>query len=310
MAGVTDKAFRGICASFGAGFTYTEMVSAKGIKYGNEKTKDLIDISREEGRAGMQLFGSDPMILAETAKQVCGMYGDKIAAIDINMGCPAQKIVKNGEGCALMLNPALAGSIIKSVKKAVTIPVTVKFRKGWDDKGANALEFAKMAEDSGADAVTVHARTRDQFYRGKADLDVIAQVKSVLKIPVIGNGDIFSAPDALNMLEYTKCDAVMVARGALGNPFIFREILAARKGETPVPAGLEEKIAAALKHLRLAVENKGEKRAAREFRKHAAWYLKGVKNASDIRQRIQKAATQKEYENIFDACITGLNNLP
>jgi tRNA-dihydrouridine synthase B len=299
MAGVTDKAFREVCASSGAGFTYTEMVSAKGIQYGSRRTESLIAVSAAEGKAGVQLFGSEPDVLADTAKFVCEHYLDRIALIDINMGCPAQKIVRNDEGCALMQNPPLAAKIIGAVKKASLLPVTVKFRKGWDEKSLNATAFAKMAEESGADALTVHGRTRMEFYGGKADLSAIAEVKAAVGIPVIGSGDVFSADAALNMFQTTGCDALMVARGALGNPFVFREILAALQGKRPEPPDLREKAETALYHLRLAVADKGERRAVREFRKHAAWYLKGVKNAAKLRESAVKASTQREMEELF-----------
>ena len=303
MAGITDLAFRRVCALFGAGFTYTEMVSAKGIQYGNTKTKDLIRVSGEEGRAGLQLFGSDPAVLAQTASTICREFSDKIAIIDINMGCPAPKIVKNFEGCALMQNPVLAGKIIEAVKKASNLPVTVKFRKGWDEKNLNAVAFAKMAQEAGADGVTVHGRTRMQFYSGKADWDLIGEVKAALRIPVIGNGDIHCAQDAVKMTQQTGCDAVMVARGALGNPFIFREIIALKKGENINPASLEEKVKTALLHLTLVVKDKGERRAVKEFRKHAAWYVRGLKNAAKLRDMVVHADTYDKMEELFHSLL-------
>lgn len=299
MAGITDLAFRRICASFGAGFTYTEMVSAKGIQYGNTKTKDLIRVSGEEGKAGLQLFGSDPAVLAQTVRYICREYSDKIAVIDINMGCPAPKIVRNSEGCALMQNPVLAGKIIEVVKKESTLPVTVKFRKGWDEESLNAVAFAKMAQDAGADGLTVHGRTRMQFYSGKADWEIIGKIKSALRIPVIGNGDIHYPHDAINMMRQTRCDAVMVARGALGNPFIFREIIAMQEGKNIEPVSLEERVKTVLLHLKLAVEDKGERRAIREFRKHAAWYVKGIKNAAKLRELAVQADTYEKMEALF-----------
>jgi nifR3 family TIM-barrel protein len=303
LAGITDKAFRQVCAEFGAGFTYTEMVSAKGLMYRNHRTAGLIAVSGAESRAGLQLFGSEPSVLADMAAFVCEEFSDRIALIDINMGCPAQKIIKNGEGCALMQTPALACGIIRAVKQASTLPVTVKFRKGWDEESINALSFAQMAEDAGADGVTVHGRTQKQLYSGKADWDIIRQIKEKLTIPVIGNGDIHCAEDAIKMRKETGCDAVMVARGALGNPFIFREIAALMQGGAQEPPALEERITTALRHLRLTVEDKGERRAVKEFRKHAAWYVKGMKNAAKFREDAVQAETYAHMEKLFHTLI-------
>jgi len=301
MAGVTDAAFRRICKRFGAGLTYTEMVSAKGLFYHGRRTRQLLDIHPEEGRAGVQIFGSVPDITADITKRLCDELADKIALIDINMGCPAPKIVNNGEGAALMKTPALAAKVIQSVKKASRVPVTVKFRKGYDENHVNAVAFARMAEDAGADAVCVHGRTRDQYYSGKADLDIIRDVKRAVKIPVIGNGDVFSGKDAKDMLETTGCDAVMVARGAMGNPFIFREILHyLDTAETLPPPSPKERFETLLLQAEWAVAEKGERIAIKELRKHAAWYVKGMKNAAQLRRKAVKVNTREEIYRLFE----------
>ena len=281
------------------------MVSAKGMDYGNTRTTGLISVSEAEGKAGLQLFGSDPEVLSRTAAAVCAEYADRIALLDINMGCPALKIVKNGEGCALMRDIALAGRIIEAVKAASSLPVTVKFRKGWDEDSVNAVEFARVAEDAGADGVTLHGRTREQFYSGAADWNIIGEVKASVNIPVVGNGDIFGSRDAFEMMRRTGCDAVMAGRGALGNPFIFREMLALQNGETPAAPELGEKVAVALEHLRLLVADKGERRGVREFRKHAAWYAKGYRQAAKFRERAVQAETAADMESLFHALLNG-----
>lgn len=284
LAGVTDIIFRGICKEMGCGLVYTEMVSAKALYYGSENTKELIKVSAKESPIAVQIFGSEPLIMAKA----CDYFNDNkdICLIDINMGCPAPKIVKNGEGSALMKNPELAASIVKEVKKASIKPVTVKFRKGFDDSNINAVEFAKRLEDAGADAVTVHGRTREQMYEGRADWDIIKQVKKQISIPVIGNGDIFSAEDALEITRKTHCDGIMIARGALGNPWIFREINQAIKGDKIIKPSIEEKIDLCIKHIKLSIDCYGENRAVREMRKNISWYLKGLKNSTNIKNKI------------------------
>lgn len=304
MAGVTDTAMREVCVSCGAEMTFTEMVSAKGIAYRNKRTQELLAVSPLEKKIGVQLFGREPDILAETAKEICGLIGERLFTIDVNMGCPAPKIVNNGEGSALMREPALAGQIISTLKKAVNIPVSVKFRAGFTQKEKNAVAFAKMAEDAGADAVTVHGRTREQYYSGKADWNVIAEIKQAVKIKVIGNGDIFTAQDAAEMFHRTGCDAVMAARGAQGNPFLFtqiRELLSEGKVRTyPTEA---ERIAMCLRQARIAVREKGEALAIKQMRGHAAHYVKGMKGAAGLRAQVVHAESYAQLEEILNGWL-------
>ncbi len=282
MAGVTDLTFRLICKDFGADGLTTEMVSAKGLYYKDKKTASLMQLDEREKPASIQIFGSEPDIIREIAP-IVESFGP--AAIDINMGCPMPKIVNNGDGSALMKNPSLAGKVVRAATDSVKIPVTVKIRKGWDSD--TAAEFAKVLEANGAAAVCVHGRTREQFYQGKADWDTIKSVKEAVKIPVIGNGDIFSGFDAARMLEYTGCDGVMVGRGAQGNPFIFRQIKE-YLGEgkiTYYPSG-REKIEQAIIHTKMLCEHKGERRGVPESRKHIAWYIKGIPHANELKAKI------------------------
>ena len=297
MAGVTDKAAREIAKPFGPALMYTEMVSAKALSFNNEKTKLMLDISPAEKPVAVQLFGHEPKTLAEIAEKL-GESG--AALIDINMGCPAPKIVKNGDGAALMNNPALAGEIVKEVCRASALPVTVKIRKGFEEKSQNAVEIAKIAEENGAAAVCVHPRTRQQFYSGKADLAVIKAVKKAVTIPVIGNGDIISGESAKFMLDTTGCDAVMIGRGAQGNPWIFKEVLSfLETGKKPEPPSLEERKKVMLKHLDLLCLYKGPHQGVLEARKHMAWYVKGIKGGAKIRQEIFTASEKKEMEDII-----------
>jgi len=302
MAGVTDMPFRYQCVKMGAGLTYTEMVSAKGMVYNDKKTKKLTQTHPAEAPCAVQLFGSEPDILARAAETFNSR--PDIAIIDLNMGCPAPKIVKNREGCALMQNEKLAAEIIKAVVKASEKPVTVKFRKGFDRH--NAVEFAKMAEDAGAKAVTVHGRTRDQFYSGKADWEVIAQVKKAVTIPVIGNGDVFCPEHARQMLEQTGCDAVMVGRGAHGNPWIFQRILHyIYYGELlPWPTD-DEKYRVIHEHYQMAIELKGEATAVKEMRKHLAWYLKGMPGAARLRTVVFTLSSSSEVLSFVRQEICG-----
>ena len=299
LAGITDIAFRQVCAEYGAGLTYTEMISAKGVKYQNKNTLELLRVSKAEKKAAVQLFGREPLLMAQTAKYLEQTYPDTIAFFDINMGCPAPKIVNNGEGSALMKEPKTAYDIVYAIKKEAALPVTVKFRKGFDEKNINALEFAHILEDAGADALTIHGRTRSQYYEGKADWDIIAKVKSSVKIPVIANGDVFCPEDAKNILSYTGADGVMVARGALGNPRIFKMIDEYFKMGTYSAPTDEQKIEDALYQARLACEYKGEYVAVREMRKHVCWYLKGMRGSAKIKNDVVKATTLNELAEIL-----------
>ena len=283
MAGITDKPFREICRRFGAGMVYSEMISAKGLYYNDKKTASLMDMTGEKPCA-IQIFGSEPEIMAEIIPKVMEFKPD---IIDINMGCPAPKIVNNGDGSALMKMPELMGKIMRAVTDASPVPVTAKIRKGWDED--NSLLCAKILEDNGASAVAVHGRTREEFYGGKADWGVITRIKQELKIPVIGNGDIFSGEDAIRMFEQTGCDGVMVARGAQGNPWLFKEINELIKtGEVKTAPQPQERLRVALEHISRLIEDKGESRGIKEARKHLAWYIKGLKGATQIRTEIFK----------------------
>ncbi|WP_026486290.1 tRNA dihydrouridine synthase DusB [Caldanaerobius polysaccharolyticus] len=296
MAGVTDKPFRMLCQEMGCGLAYTEMVSAKGLYYGSENTKFLMDIGDEE-QVALQIFGSDPDIMGEIAER---LNGSKALIIDINMGCPTPKIVKNGDGSALMLKPELAEKIIRAVVAASKKPVTVKIRKGWDDQHVNAVEIAQIAENCGVAAVAVHGRTREQFYSGKADWDIIRSVKEAVKIPVIGNGDIFSPEDAKNMLEYTGCDAVLIGRGAQGNPWIFkRTVHYLKTGELLPEPSLKEKVDMILRHLDMMVQYKGENKGIQEMRKHIGWYLKGIHGSARLRDSINKMTDYNEIKELL-----------
>ncbi|WP_430349527.1 tRNA dihydrouridine synthase DusB [Thermoanaerobacterium thermosaccharolyticum] len=296
MAGVTDKPYRLICKDMGCGFAYTEMVSAKGLYYGSENTEFLTDIDDEENVA-LQIFGSDPYIMGEIAKR---LNTSNAKTIDINMGCPTQKIVKNGDGSALMMHPDVAENVIKAVVKNSIKPVTIKIRKGWDDDHINAVEIAKMAESCGVKAVAIHGRTREQFYSGRADWDIIKKVKDNLKIPVIGNGDIFTPEDAKRMIDETGCDAVMVGRGAEGNPWIFKRILHyLNTGEILPEPTVSEKIDMILKHLDMMIDYKGEHVGILEMRKHIAWYLKGIRGSSKIKQMVFTMSNYKEIKDLL-----------
>lgn len=297
MAGITDSPFRQICKMFHADILESEMISSKGLYYNDKKTESLLLFEDSERPFGIQIFGSEPDIMAYAAKHIYEKYSPDY--IDINMGCPMPKIFKNGDGSALMKNPKLACEIVRAVSMAVEIPVGVKIRKGLKNGDESAPEFAKYLEDGGASFITVHGRTVEQLYSGKADYSSIAKVKSAISIPVIGNGDIFSAADAKRMFEVTGCDGIMVGRGSLGNPFIFSQI---KKGsDKPVP--MEEKINTASIHLRMLIETKGEKQACLEMRKHFAWYIKGISNAARYKEKIFNASSLEDYQKITDQIL-------
>lgn len=293
MAGITNLPFRIICEQYEPGLVYTEMVSSKGLFYHDLKTAQLLNMKNETRPVSVQIFGNDIEAMSYAAKEV-----SKIAdIIDINMGCPAPKVVKNGDGSKLMLNLELAGKIIESVVNAATVPVTVKMRKGWDSAHITAIELAKIAEEKGAKAVTIHGRTRDEFYTGTADWEIIKQVKQAVSIPVIGNGDIKTKEDAKKIFEQTNVDGIMVGRGTIGNPWIFREIRQYLNGDLVTEVTKEEKLQIILKHIMLQVEFLGENTGIKEMRKHMAYYLKNLPNASSIRQKINQIETKKELED-------------
>ncbi len=292
MAGVSDLPFRLLCKEQGAGMVCTEMISAKAILYGNKNTEELMRIHPQEGSVSLQLFGSDPKIMGEMAKRI---EDRPFAVLDLNMGCPVPKVVNNGEGSALMKDPLLAGRIIEAVARAIQKPVTVKIRKGFDDSHVNAPEIAYIAQESGAAAVAVHGRTREQYYTGRADWEIIARVKEAVHIPVLGNGDVTDGESARRMMKQTGCDGVLVGRAARGNPWIFAEITAALEGrkapERPDRRALYGMI---LRHAQLLTEYKGEYTAVREMRKHVAWYSAGLPHAAGLRRKVNEMETMQQ----------------
>ena len=297
MAGVTDLPFRLLCREQGAGLLCMEMVSAKAIMYNNRNTEQLLTIHPDERPVSLQLFGSDPKIMSEMAKRI---EERPFAILDINMGCPVPKVVKNGEGSALMKEPKLVYEIVSAVVKAIGKPVTVKIRKGFDDEHVNAVEIARIIEEAGAAAVAVHGRTREQYYSGKADWDIIRQVKEAVSIPVIGNGDVTSPARAEELVRRTGCDGVMIARGAQGNPWIFSEMITYEEtGVVPPRPGKEELKEMMLRHARLQLEYKGEYSGIREMRKHVAWYTKGIPGAARLREKINAVESLGELENLL-----------
>ena len=297
MAGVTDLPFRMLCKEQGADLICTEMVSAKGIFYNNKNTEDLLRIDDRERPVSLQLFGSDPDIISEMAKKIEYRNFD---ILDINMGCPVPKVVNNGEGSALLKNIPLAAKIIEKTVKAIDKPVTVKFRKGFGADEVQAIEMAKAAEAAGAAAVAVHGRTREQYYRGKADWEIIAKVKDTVSIPVIGNGDIFTPEDAKNMMEQTNCDGVMIGRGAQGNPWIFHQIKTyLETGMVPEKPPFSEVCRMILRHAKMQIEWKGEKRGMREMRSHAAWYTAGYPHSASLRRAMNTVETYEQLEELF-----------
>ncbi len=313
MAGVTDKAFRKICRECGAELTVSEMLSAKALCYEQlsrkdgfeSKTAPLASLDADEHPAAVQIFGSEPSFMAEAAARLESMdykgCTSKIrpAAIDINMGCPVHKIVSNGEGSALMKNPKLAADIVRAVKGALReLPVTVKIRAGFSNDNKNAVEMAQMLEDAGASLICVHARTREQMYNPGIDLGIISSVKEAVSVPVIGNGDIYCAADALNMMRQTGCDGVMIARGARGNPWIFSEICATLEGRQYTYPELSDRIETIIRQLDMMVEEKGERTAAAEAKKHVAWYIKGIRDAANLRDNVMRCESVDELKAI------------
>lgn len=297
MAGVSDIPFRLLCKEQGCALVYTEMISAKAIYYGNRNTKALMQIDEGEHPVTLQLFGSEPKLMGEMAKRIEDQPFD---ILDINMGCPVPKVVRSGEGSALMKDPLLAGRIIETVASSIQKPVTVKIRKGFDGQHVNAVEIARIAQESGAAAIAVHGRTRSQYYDGKADWDIIRQVKEAVQIPVIGNGDVDSALDAEEMMCQTGCDGVMIGRGARGNPWIFRQILYyLETGASLQRPDLEEVVTMILRHARMQVHLKGEKPGILQMRKHVGWYTVGYPDSSRIRQKAMHVETYQELEELL-----------
>ena len=313
MAGVTDRTFRNICKSYGAEYTVSEMVCAKSLCYEQKAKKKDFSVTAElatvlsgDGPMAIQIFGSEPSFMAEAATMLAdGSYKnclstEKPIAIDINMGCPVRKITSNGEGSALMQNPRLAGEIVRAVSDAVNIPVTVKIRAGWDDTSKNAVELSKILESNGAASICVHARTKEQLYRPGIDMNIITEVKKAVSVPVIGNGDIYSAKDAITMLNTTECDGIMIGRGAMGNPWIFKEIICALENREYIPPTNEEKISLALSQLEQMIKVKGERVGMAEGKKHISWYICGMNGAASARNKVMTSSSFNEIKSVLE----------
>lgn len=296
MAGVTDIAFRGLCKEMGCGLVYTEMISAKALYYENEKTIGLFRIANEEKPVAVQIFGNDPYIMAEVVKKHFNERDD-IALIDINMGCPMPKITKNGEGSALLKNPELAAKIVESIKKVSLKPVTVKIRKGWDENNINAVEVAKALESAGVDAIAIHGRTKEQMYEGNADWDIISKVKAKVSVPILGNGDVFTAEDAFKLKNETNCDGIMIARGAMGNPWIFKQVERKLEGKESLVVTNVDRVDMCIKHYNLAIKYNGESKSVREMRKHISWYIKSLPKSNELKSTIN---TMKDSKSVIE----------
>ena len=302
LAGVSDLPFRTICREHGAALCYTEMVSAKALVYQDKKTVTLLQTTEFDAPLSVQIFGSDPVCMGEAAAKAIEISKGDI--LDINMGCPVGKVVKSGDGAALMKTPELARDIIETVVRSVDVPVTVKFRKGWDKGHVNAVEFAQMAEQAGVAAMGVHGRTRVQMYSGLADWDIIRQVKEAVSVPVIANGDVFSAKDAVRILERTGCDMAMIARGSFGDPWLFTEANAALNGqEIPEKPPLAERLAVATRQIELTIAQKGEKIGCLEARKHMAWYLRGVPHGARLREMVQSITQASDVYQVVETIL-------
>lgn len=306
MAGVADRAMRELCREFGAAYTVSELISSKGISMGDRKSKTLMSVHDAERPIAVQLFGNDPKIMAEAAKRAAEGNPD---FLDINMGCPAPKVAGNGGGSALLKNPVLAGEIVKAVTEAVPLPVTVKIRSGWDENSINAVEVAKRCEEGGAAAIAVHGRTRAQMYAPPVNLDIIKAVKESVSVPVIGNGDIETPADAAKMLEYTGCDFLMVGRAAMGAPWIFSQINAYLGGETYLPEPpLSYRLSVMLRQVEMMMQYKDERTALLESRKHAAWYLKGIKGAASLRKMCGEISSMDDLKKICEIALKAQDN--